>query len=283
MSSLYLVATPIGNLEDLSPRAARILGEVDVIAAEDTRRSRKLLTAFGIKAGALLAYHEHNEKKQALALCNMLDEGKSLALVTDAGTPGISDPGYRLVCEAIARGHDVIPIPGPNAAIALLGASGLPTDRFVFAGFVPQKEGARHKFFEDLLAERGTILMHESPNRLEKTLKAIAQTLGPERQLAIGRELTKLHEEILRGTVGEFLESLAGKTLPGEIVLALEGDREKRPAPDQETIDAAIDEALHNRGLSVRDVSDLLTERFSLPRKQVYRRALERAGRQGPE
>lgn len=283
MSSLYLVATPIGNLEDLSPRAARILGEVDVIAAEDTRHTRKLLSAYGIDARGLIAYHEHNEKKQSLALAGMLDEGRNIALVTDAGTPGISDPGYRLVCEAIERAHRVVPVPGPNAAIALLGASGLPTDRFVFAGFVPQKEGQRRKFFEDLLAERGTILLHESPNRLEKTLLAISETLGPDRQLAIGRELTKLHEEILRGTVGSFLTELAGKTLPGEIVLALEGDREKRPAPDQETIDAAIDEALHTRGLSVRDVSDLLAEKFSLPRKQVYRRALERAGRQDAE
>ena len=280
MSSLYLVATPIGNLEDLSPRAARILGEVDTVAAEDTRHTRKLLSACGIEVKSLLAYHEHNEKKQALALADLLDAGKSLALVTDAGTPGISDPGYRLVSEAVARGHQVVPIPGPNAAVALLAASGLPTDRFVFAGFIPQKEGARRKFFEDLIAERGTILLHESPNRLEKTLKAIAEVLGGERQLVIGRELTKLHEEILRGTVASFQESLAGKTLPGEIVLALEGDREKRPAPDQDTIDAAIDEALNDRGLSVRDASDLLAEKFSLPRKQVYRRALERAGRQ---
>lgn len=280
MSTLYLVATPIGNLEDLSPRAARILGEADTIAAEDTRHTRKLLTAFGIEARSLVAYHEHNEKKQALTLCDLLDSGKSLALVTDAGTPGISDPGYRLVSEAITRGHQVVPVPGPNAAIALLAASGLPTDRFVFAGFIPQKEGARRKFFEDLVAERGTILLHESPNRLEKTLQTIAEVLGPQRRLVIGRELTKLHEEILRGSVESFLESLKGKTLPGEIVLALEGDLEKRPAPDQETIDAAIDEALHDQGLSVRDVSDLLAEKFSLPRKQVYRRALERAGRQ---
>lgn len=282
MSTLYLVATPIGNLEDFSPRAQRILGDVDVIAAEDTRRSRKLLTAFGIEGPHLVAYHEHNEKKQARALCDQLDEGKSIALVTDAGTPGISDPGYRLVREAIERGHDVVPIPGPNAALSLLGASGLPTDRFAFAGFVPPKEGARRKFFEELQAERGTILLHESPNRLEKTLHTIAEVLSPERRLAIGRELTKLHEEILRSTVGGFLESLAGKTLAGEIVLALEGDREKKPMPDQETVDAAIDDALHKQGMSVRDTSDMLAERFSMPRKKVYRRALERAGRQDP-
>lgn len=279
MATLFLVATPIGNLSDLSPRAVDTLRSVRVIAAEDTRRTRKLLTAMGIPAPRLIAYHEHEEKTQARELVGLLDAGENLVLVSDSGTPAISDPGYRVVCLAIEHGHEIIPIPGPNAAIALLSVSGLPTDRFLFVGFPPQKGGARRRFIEELAAERGTVLMHESPNRLGRLLAEMAEVLGPHRRVAIGRELTKLHEEVIRGTVSELAERFAKENVAGEVVIALEGDREKRLAPTREALDEEIDRALEEEGLSVRDASDALARKLGVPRKQVYRRALERAGR----
>lgn len=280
MGTLYLVATPIGNLGDLSPRAVETLKKAGIIAAEDTRHTRKLLSAAGIAAHNLVAYHEHNEKEQARALVQELDSGKTIALVCDSGTPGISDPGYRVVSLAVEAGHEVIPIPGPSAAIALLSASGLPTDRFLFVGFPPPKETGRRKFFEELLTGRGTILLHESPNRLAATLSDMADIFGGERRAVIGRELTKIHEEIVRGTLSELAARYADQNVAGEVVLAIEGDRQKHIAPSDEALDAEIDAALREEGLSVRDIADRLSKKYSLQRKQVYRRALDRAERQ---
>ena len=281
MGTLYLVATPIGNLQDLSPRAAETLRRAHVVAAEDTRHTRKLLSAASIPAPRLVSYYEPDEQEQAQTLATELDAGRNVALVTDAGTPGISDPGYRIVCLAIEKGHRVVPIPGPNAALALLSVSGLPTDRFLFAGFPPQKGGPRKKFFEDLALERATVLLHESPVRLGETLKEMAEVFGPARRVVIGRELTKIHEEIYRGSLEEMARRFAKESVVGEVAIALEGDREKRIEPSAEILEAEIKEALEVRGLSVRDVSDQLAKKYGVPRKRIYRMALGQGGPSG--
>ncbi len=278
MGTLYLVATPIGNLQDLSPRAAETLRRAHVVAAEDTRHTRKLLSAASIPAPRLISYYEPDEKEQAQALAAELDAGRHVALVTDAGTPGISDPGYRIVCLAVEKGHRVVPIPGPSAALALLSVSGLPTDRFLFAGFPPQKGGPRKKFFEDLSLERATVLFHESPVRLGETLGEMAEVFGPARRVVIGRELTKIHEEISRGTLEEMARRFAKEPVVGEVTIALEGDREKRIEPSAEILEAEIKEALEVKGLSVRDVSDRLAKKYGVPRKRIYRMALGQSG-----
>lgn len=196
--TLYIVATPIGNLEDITLRAIRILKEVDLIACEDTRHTRKLLNHFQIER-PLTSYFEHNKFVKGDALIRDLLSGKDVALVSDAGTPGISDPGFNLVRSAVENGISVIPIPGPSAAVAALSASGLPTDRFLFMGFLSQKEGKKRRLLESLRAEEGTIILYESPFRVKKTLKLLEGIFG-ERRVVMAHELTKIHEGFLRGT-----------------------------------------------------------------------------------
>ena len=223
-SALYLVATPIGNLGDISSRALEILRSVDIVAAEDTRHSRHLLQHFGIGT-RLLAYHEHNEKQQTPVLLKFLEKGESIALVSDAGTPLVSDPGYRLVSAALDCGVRVVPIPGPCAAIAALSASGLPTDRFVFEGFLPAKLGARVRRLESLKTEQRTLVFYESCHRIVDCLKDMVTVFGGERQAVIARELTKTFETIRKASVGELVEWVEkdSNQQKGEIVLLVEG------------------------------------------------------------
>ncbi len=218
---LYVVATPIGNLSDLSPRAVSVLKGADAILCEDTRTSRKLLTRWDIPADSLHPYHEHNEKELAPRLTDRIAAGARLAMISDAGTPGLSDPGFRIVRECRRRGLPVIPIPGPNAAVASLCASGLPTDAFFFAGFLPPKKAARQRFFEAYRNFPHTVCLYESCHRIEKCLADIVSTLGPDRTVAVCKELTKLHEKWLVGKSGEVLEKLQSLSRKGEFVVLI--------------------------------------------------------------
>ncbi len=223
-SALYLVATPIGNLGDISSRALDVLQSVNVVAAEDTRHSRHLLQHFAINT-RLIAYHEHNEEQQTPVLLKMLAEGESIALVSDAGTPLVSDPGYRLVSAALERGVRVIPIPGACAAIAALSASGLPTDRFVFEGFLPAKQGARVRHLDSLKDEQRTLVFYESCHRIVLSLKDMVSVFGSERQAVLARELTKTFETIRKYSLGELADWVEqdSNQQKGEIVLLVEG------------------------------------------------------------
>jgi 16S rRNA (cytidine1402-2'-O)-methyltransferase len=220
--TLYVVATPIGNLEDITLRALRVLGSVDLIAAEDTRQTRKLLTHHGISR-LLVSFHEHNQQRQALRLLALLQEGRSVALVTDAGTPGISDPGYSLLQTLLPYAIPIVPIPGPTAVIATLSVAGLPTDRFVFEGFLPPKGGRRRQRLEALREESRTIVVYESPHRLLRLLQDIVTHFGAERRVVVGRELTKRFEEIQRGTASVLLETFQAGPVRGECTVVIAG------------------------------------------------------------
>ena len=222
---LYVVATPIGNLEDITFRAVRILKEVDLIAAEDTRHTGLLLKHFGIQT-AMTSYFEGNELKKREFILSRLREGRAVALVSDAGTPGISDPGFRLVELAVRNGIPVIPIPGPAAAIAALSVSGLPTDAFLFKGFLPHKSKKRKDLFRHLEEARETLIFYESPHRIAETLAEILDVLG-DREIVLTRELTKVFEEILRGKVSEVLQRIEGRQVKGEITLLVSGKTRK--------------------------------------------------------
>jgi 16S rRNA (cytidine1402-2'-O)-methyltransferase len=228
VGTLYVVATPIGNLEDITLRALCVLGSVDLIAAEDTRHTRKLLTHHGISR-PLVSFHEHNQHRQASRLLAMLQEGRSIALVTDAGTPGISDPGYVLLQTLVPHAIPIVPIPGPNAMIAALSVGGLPTDRFVFEGFLPPKGGRRRQRLEALREEPRTIVVYESPYRLLRLLQDIVTHFGAERRVVLARELTKRFEEIRRGTASALLETLQKQPVRGEYTVLIAG----RPAGSQ--------------------------------------------------
>jgi len=220
--TLYVVSTPIGNLEDITLRALHILQSVDVIAAEDTRHTRKLLTHHGISR-PLLSYHDHNEVMQAPRLLALLQEGKSVALVTDAGTPGIADPAYYLLQALLPHAIPIVPIPGPTAALAALAVSGLPMDRFVFEGFLPVKSGRRRQRLEALAGETRTIVLYESPHRLLRLLQELVTHLGAERRLVGARELTKRFEEVTRGTTATLLETFQERSIRGEFTLVIAG------------------------------------------------------------
>jgi 16S rRNA (cytidine1402-2'-O)-methyltransferase len=213
---LYLIATPIGNLEDITHRAVRLLGECDLIACEDTRQTRKLLDHYGIRKPTI-SYHEHNETERSQELAAKMLTGAVIALVSDAGMPLVSDPGYRLVRAAIESGVPVVPIPGPSAALAAVAASGLASDAFYFRGFLPPKSGQRAKALEALANVPATLVFYEAPHRIVETLEAIEQLMGP-RPVVVAREITKVHEEFLRGTAGEIRAHLAARTaVKGEI------------------------------------------------------------------
>ena len=268
--TLYVVATPIGNMEDITIRAVRILNEVALIAAEDTRHTGKLLKRHGIKT-PLTSYHEHNEEKKAPRLLSRLREGTDIALVSDAGTPGISDPGYRLVKLAAEDGIDVVTIPGPSALIAALSVSGLPTDSFIFEGFPPSRKIERRKFLLGLKGLKKTILLYESPRRIVKTVTDIGEILG-DVELVMARELTKLHEEVRRGRAGEILEILEGCDIKGEITLLI------APQKGEQRGEVSIDEELSrylNLGFTVRDAVDAVAAESGLPRRTVYTVAIE--------
>ncbi|MBI5709619.1 MAG: 16S rRNA (cytidine(1402)-2'-O)-methyltransferase [Candidatus Eisenbacteria bacterium] len=229
--TLYLVATPIGNLEDITQRALRVLREVSVVAAEDTRHTRRLLERFGISV-PVVSLFEHNERARIPGLVRRLHAGEDVAVVTDAGSPGISDPGYPLVRAAVAEGLRVESLPGPSAVIAALQVSGLPTDAFVFAGFLPVRSGARRRKLEELHQRRETVVAFESPHRIAACLADLEEIWG-ERPVALARELTKLHEQVLRGTAREVRAALAPEKRKGEMVLVLGGrTREEGRRPE---------------------------------------------------
>jgi 16S rRNA (cytidine1402-2'-O)-methyltransferase len=267
---LYVVATPIGNLEDISLRALRILKEVDLIAAEDTRHTRILLDHYEIRT-PLVSYHEHNEKTQAPRLAERLAHGEDVALVSDAGTPAISDPGYRLVVEALRIGIRVTPIPGASALASALSASGLPTDRFVFEGFLPSKKSERESRLEALRGERRTVVFYEAPHRLKDALTAMQRILA-DREIVVGRELSKIHEEFLRGTIDEVIAQLAEREVKGEITIVVRG------APDAEQIsqDALAGEILRliAEGRGVKQIAEQLGARYRMAKREVYQLAL---------
>lgn len=220
---LYLVPTPIGNLRDITLRALDILGSADIVACEDTRRTGTLLSCHGVKAARFASFHEHNERERAAELARDLAAGKSVALVTNAGMPSISDPGYRLVAAALAAGARVVALPGPSAVPAALVASGLAVDRFAFLGFCPKKPGAREKFFADAAARAETIIFFESPERLAGTLAEAVKFFGGERRAAAAREISKLHEEYARGTLAELAARFEARPPRGEITVLIAG------------------------------------------------------------
>jgi 16S rRNA (cytidine1402-2'-O)-methyltransferase len=270
---LYVVATPIGNLEDVTLRALRILGEVDVVAAEDTRRTRILLERHGIRR-PIVSYYDAVERERTPALVDRLRRGERVALVSDAGTPGIADPGYHLVRGALAADVPVVPVPGPSAVAALVSVAGLPVDRFVFEGFLPPRAGERARRLAALAAEPRAIVFLEPARRLPAFLAAAEEAFGP-REAVVGRELTKLHEELWRGTLAELRVRAAGaEAVRGEVVLLVAG---APPAPpDASGLDDAI-RAARAEGRTVRELSADVARRLGLPRRDVYRRALELA------
>jgi 16S rRNA (cytidine1402-2'-O)-methyltransferase len=238
-SALYLVATPIGNLEDITLRALRVLKEVDLIACEDTRQTQKLLTHYGIQT-RMVSYHEHNEMTKAAELVVNLETGAKIALVTDAGMPGISDPGFRLIALAIRHHVPVVPIPGASAFLAALVASGLPTDSFRFSGFLPAKSGQRRKLLESVRESPRTQVFYEAPHRLLETLADVVEVLGEDRHVVVAREVTKIHEEFLRGRAVEVLERLKGRgDVKGEITLLIAKAESRELTAESSTVSVA--------------------------------------------
>ena len=271
---LYVTATPIGNLGDITLRALEVLGQADVIACEDTRVTGKLLARYEIKRPTV-AYHDHNADRMLPKLLDHLAQGHKVVLVSDAGTPLISDPGYRLVHEARNAGHHVTSLPGASALLAALASAGLPTDRFLFAGFLPNKTVARKKVLEEFRSLKATLVFYESPHRLLDSLKDIGDVLG-QRAVAVCRELTKLYEEIRQGPVDELVAHYEQAAPPkGEIVLVI------GPPQDVEVSDSEVDEALLQalKNLSVKEAVAAVTGATGRKRKEVYARALELAGR----
>ncbi len=273
MGTLYLVPTPIGNLEDITLRALRLLSEVDLIAAEDTRRTRKLLAHYEIKT-RLVSYHEHSAPARLEQLLAALEEG-DVALLSDAGTPGLSDPGYELVRAAAASGHRVSPLPGASAPITALVASGLPADSFVFLGYLPRAAAERRRLLESIAGEPRTVVAFEVPHRLPATLEALEAAAGPERPMAVCRELTKLHEEILRGSVGEMREHFREHEPRGEFTLVIGGAAEQERW-DEEAVRAALDARLAE-GLKPSQAAREVAQESGWPRREVYRLAVEGA------
>jgi 16S rRNA (cytidine1402-2'-O)-methyltransferase len=270
--TLYVVGTPIGNLEDITFRAVRILQTVDIIAAEDTRHTGKLLQHFQVKTPQV-SYHEHNRTSRIPELLEHLINNKAIALVSDAGMPGISDPGYELVKACIEAGISVVPIPGASAAITALSAAGLPTDRFVFEGFLPAKSQQRQEHLESLQTESRTLIFYESPHRLRDTLQDLAEIWGSDRQIVLGRELTKLYEEFWRGTIAEAIAHYSQREPQGEYTLVVAGIPASRPQLTEEELKAELKQLI-SQGISRSQASRQLAKFTSLPRRQLYQLAL---------
>ncbi len=269
---LVLVGTPIGNLGDLSPRAVEALRSADAICCEDTRRTGRLLQHAGVERRPLIVVNDHTEVQAIAGVLDRLGLGERVAVVTDAGMPGISDPGERLVRAAAQAGHTVEVVPGPSAAVTALVASGLPTGRYAFEGFLPRKGSGRSSRLTELAAERRTVVLYEAPHRLVRTLADLAEACGPRRRVALGRELTKLHEEVWRGSLAEALEHLEEHPPRGELVVVLDG----APAPEAATaddVDAAVAERLA-AGDSARDAAATVAAALGIPKRQAYDAAL---------
>jgi 16S rRNA (cytidine1402-2'-O)-methyltransferase len=270
---IYIVATPIGNLEDITLRALRVLKEVAVVAAEDTRHTQILLSHYDIHT-PLTSYHEHNEKTKSQELVTRLARGQNVALVSDAGTPAISDPGFRLVVRAIRAGVRIIPVPGASALTAVLSASGLPTDRFVFEGFLPARKTQRRERLQTLRDETRTLIFFEAPHRLKDTLGDIRELLG-NREAVLAREVSKIHEEFLRGPVSELVRALGSDAIRGEVTLIISGSS-GLPGVSEDRLKAEILE-LKGKGLRVKEIAEVLGEKFGYPKKDIYRLALHEA------
>ena len=271
--TLYLVSTPIGNLEDITHRAVRLLGEVELIACEDTRHTKKLLNHYGITTPTT-SYHEHNERERAAELLKRLKSGTDIAVVSDAGTPGISDPGFRLARLAIDNDVRVVPVPGPSALIAALVASGMPTDEFFFGGFLPSRSGARRTRLSELCSIPATLIFYEGPHRIAATLRDAREILG-EREAVVARELTKMHEEIVRGRLGDLATHFsATASARGEMVLIIDraviaGEDRKDEAVASIT---ALVTKLENEGLDHRAALKKAARELGLSRAEAYRR-----------
>ncbi len=280
MGTLYLVATPIGNLEDITQRALRVLAEVDLVACEDTRRTRVLLERFGIKAKTT-SYHEHNERERAAELCSLMEDGASVAVVSDAGTPGINDPGFRLVRAAVERGLAVVPVPGAAAFVAALVASGLPTDQFFFGGFLPARTHARRARLAELRALPATLVFYEAPHRIGESLRDAREILG-EREAVVARELTKVHEEVARGRLSELAERFSVEgAARGEMVLLI--DRTAVALADEEsgeTSVAALVAEFEQEGLDQRAALKRAARALGLSRDEAYRRLVSERARE---
>ncbi|MEP0916481.1 16S rRNA (cytidine(1402)-2'-O)-methyltransferase [Leptolyngbya sp. DQ-M1] len=272
-ATLYIVGTPLGNLEDMTFRAVRILQTVDLIAAEDTRHTGKLLQHFQIKTPQV-SYHDHNRHSRTIELVDRLQQGTSIALVTDAGMPGISDPGYELVKACAEVGISVVPIPGATAAMTALSASGLKCDRFVFEGFLPAKETERREHLERLITDDRTLIFYEAPHRVQKTLADIATVLGDDRLIVLARELTKLHEEFWRGTVKAAIAHYTKHEPKGEFTLIVSGAEPTEVPLTEEVLKAEL-LSLLKQGISRSQASRQLSQQTALPRRQLYQLALQ--------
>lgn len=274
--ALYIVATPIGAARDITLGAIDVLASADVLAAEDTRTLRRLLDihSIALRGRPLLAYHDHNGPAQRPKLLAHLSAGKSVAFASDAGTPLVADPGYQLVRAAVDAGHAVHTAPGPSAVLAALAVSGLPTDRFFFAGFPPPSKGARARFFREISDVPATIVLFEAPKRLSGFINHAVQELGGERRAAVCRELTKRHETVMRGTLADIAEQIGAMPAKGEAVVVI--DRAQRVASEADR-DAALRAALQSQ--TVKDAARDVAEQLGLPRREVYQAALELAKR----
>lgn len=274
---LHFVATPIGAARDITLKALDILAGADVLAAEDTRTLRHLMEIHGVPLNGrpLLAYHDHNGDQMRPRLLEALKAGKSVAYASEAGTPLVADPGYQLARSAIDEGVTVLAAPGPSALLCALSVSGLPTDRFLFAGFLPNKSSARKSTLRELAQVPGSLIFYESPRRIEACLRDMIESLGGLRQAALCRELTKRFEEITRGTLAELAESVAGRDIKGEIVVVV--DRAVAVAADAATVEEALRNALKTQ--SSKDAATQVSEAFGLPRREVYQLALSLDGR----
>jgi len=267
--TLYVVATPIGNLEDITYRAVRVLREAGVIACEDTRHTAKLLAHYGIEKPTV-SYHEHNEAARAEELVQKLEQGANVAQVSDAGMPGISDPGYRVIRLAIERGIQVVPVPGPAAAIAALAASGLPTDSFQFLGFLPARSGERRTTLEALRDAQQTTVVYEAPHRVVEAMRDIVEILGAERQVVVARELTKIHEEFLRGSAAGVLEQLQRREVKGEITLVI-GKSEGPARSSKKNLAERLQEIMREQQMDENAALKALAKELGVSKSEAYR------------
>ena len=271
--TLYVVATPIGNMDDITVRALNVFGEVDLIAAEDTRHTGKLLKHHHIKC-RLISYHEHNEKERTPLLIEKIKSGSSVALVSNAGTPTVSDPGYMLIQKALENNMRVVPIPGPSALLAALSISGLPTDAFIFIGFCAKKKTKRLKQLQQLARETKTLIFYESPVRIMAFMNEIMAAMG-DRYIVLCREMTKLHEEFLRGRLSEVIERLADRrTVKGECTLLVKGC-EENIGVSQDIVRAELIEALDRKEKKLSQVSKILAQKYGLSKNEIYEQALK--------
>ena len=269
---LYIVATPIGNLEDITLRALRVLKEVDLIAAEDTRQTRKLLHHYGITT-AMTSYYDEVEASKSIHLLERLKNGACIALVSDAGTPVISDPGFRLVQTAIRNGIRIVPVPGASAVTAALSVSGLPVERFAFEGFLARRKKERREQLSGLREEKRTLVFFEAPHRVGDFLEDLLAVLG-DREAVLAREVTKAYEQFLRGRLSEIATELATGSLRGEFTIIVQGDQGNEP-PTIGVLRAEI-QRLHEQGLRVKEIAELLGEKYSYPKREIYRLAMAR-------